>query len=101
MEYSIKNSNVNINFGMKKIDKLIAEVINSPKTPRAFNTNNYKAIIEHLGYEHVRTKGSHWQYVDSVGDIITIDGKSSIVDPKAMKRLKDRLKNQHNLDINV
>lgn len=88
----LNNSNNNINFGVKKVDKLINEVITSPKTPRGFSTDDYKTIIEHLGYKHVRTKGSHWQYTDNIGDIVTIDGKSTTVNPKAMKKLKDKLK---------
>ena len=59
---------------------------------RAFEPDDYKTIITHLGYKHIRTKGSHWQYVNSIGDVITIDGRSSTVDPQAMKRLKRVLK---------
>ena len=54
---------------MSTKEKLIKKAINNPASLRF---DELKTLLEYFGYEHVRTTGSHTQFRNSSGNVITI-----------------------------
>lgn len=54
---------------MAGIDKIISKMKNQP---RGIKYEEAKKVLEYYGYQHVRTKGSHFQFRNKNGDVTTI-----------------------------
>jgi len=60
---------------MPNINKIIEKMHNQP---HGIRFDEAKKALEHYGYQHTRTKGSHYQFVDDDGDLITVKFKNPI-----------------------
>ena len=54
---------------MASADKLVAKM---KRQPNGIRFEEGTKVLVHYGYEHIRTKGSHYQYGNENGDLITI-----------------------------
>lgn len=77
-----------------KPEKLIKELLETQKTPRAYKTKDYVSILEYLGFKFDRCAGDHMQYKNSEKELITFVAGSGTVDPKCAKRLKDYIQSR-------
>lgn len=89
-----------INFCGNKADKLIKQIIESHKTPRSIKTDDYITIIESLGFKRIRTTGSHFHYVNELGEKIMFKGNTTNIDPKMLKILRQQIA-QGKININI
>jgi len=54
---------------MASVDKIVAKM---KRQPSGIRYDEAAKVLEHYGYRHVRTKGSHRQFRNGDGDVTTV-----------------------------
>ena len=54
---------------MAGVDKIVEKM---KRQPRGISFDEAKKVLEYYGYLHVRSKGSHHQFRNQVGDVTTV-----------------------------
>jgi len=54
---------------MASVDKIIAKM---KRQPNGVRFEEGHKVLQHYGYRHIRTKGSHYQYANEKGELITV-----------------------------
>jgi len=54
---------------MASVDKIVAKM---KRQPNGIRFDEGAKVLHYYGYRHLRTKGSHYQYVNDAGNLITV-----------------------------
>ena len=73
---------------MASVEKLVEKMINQPTGVRFEEATK---VLNHYGYEHVRTKGSHYHFRHKNGDLTTVQYGNPI-DKSYVKDILERVK---------
>ena len=70
----------------------VAKIVEKMKRqPNGIRFDEAAKVLEHNGYGFVRTKGSHWQFRNEAGDVLTVPYKKPTIDKHYVGEILKRI----------